>query len=110
MIIETTTGQKSENNGLGVPRPNQYTYSTTPTPKAQGTSQRRRGNIARVRDLEHLLQDFYLWPMQSQQYGFLKKTWKMTRQHRSGKYHEISTYMKSYRESVIAEKRSIRLP
>lgn len=55
MIIDTTTGQNSENNWLGMPRPNQYTYSTTPTPKAEGGSQERRGNIARVRDLEHLL-------------------------------------------------------
>lgn len=70
---KATTGQNSGHDCYRVSSPIQYVYSTTPAPKAQGTLQKRGGNIVRARKSSVRMvsprYDREAPPMQSQQDG-----------------------------------------
>lgn len=70
---KVTTGQNSGHGCYRVSSPIQCVYSTTPAPKAQGTLQKRGGNIVRARKLSVRMvsprYDREAPPTQSQQDG-----------------------------------------
>lgn len=105
---------------LMIPSPKQDIHSTTPTSKAQGTSQKRRkkgwrSQISRISAARLLYMKWKRHAMPSQQYVWLNRVWKMAPSddmptHIGEISWDVTRDEELYRKSLTTEKRRIRLP